>query len=160
LRLQYELQSEAYGFSTDELSGDDLIQYLFFNAYAITDEIHEAMQEVSWKPWVTTPFFNRPQFLKELIDAAHFLNNLWLAATGMDPEGAAALFAVMYEEKHDLNAKRQVDGYDGVTSKCSHCKRALDDMDIKQAIDVDGTKLWYCECGFIFEREDINGRRS
>jgi hypothetical protein len=32
-----------------------------------------------------------------------------------------------YDAKHEKNAKRQEEGYDGVSTKCGVCKRALDD---------------------------------
>ena len=46
-----------------------------------------------------------------------------MLALGMD----AQMVKEMYDAKHEKNAKRQEEGYDGVSTKCPGCKRALDD---------------------------------
>ena len=61
-----------------------------------------------------------------MVDAWHFFMNL-LLITGCD----AVDFYKAYVGKHDLNAKRQADGYDGIKGKCKVCGRALDDPHVK-----------------------------
>lgn len=152
LRLQSDLQANSYGYKVEELEGSDLIEYIRWNVLALEDELHEALAETSWKPWANNHYVNRIQFLKELVDAAHFFNNMWLAVSKLDPEAASELFEGMYEAKHAMNAKRMADGYDGKTGKCPHCRRALDDGNTKDAVDEDGLEITYCICGFVLTR--------
>lgn len=150
--LQSKLQADSYGYKVEELEGQDLIEYIRWNILALEDELHEALSETSWKPWANAHYVNRVQFLKELVDAAHFFNNLWLAVAKLDPVASSELLEAMYEAKHAMNAKRMAEGYDGKTSKCPHCKRALDDGNTKEATDEDGLRLAYCVCGFVLTR--------
>jgi len=149
LRWQAELQQRSYGYDVTQMETADLVEYVRWNVLALEDELHEALSEVSWKPWARSMYVNRVPLLGELIDAAHFLNNIWLAVAQLDPEESAALFVQMYWDKNKRNAQRQVDGYDGVSGKCPHCGRDLGDVELKKAVDVDGTSLEYCLCGFI-----------
>lgn len=91
---------------------------------ALTDELHELLQEVGWKPWATSRHVNVDSARGELIDALHFLLNLALA---LDMDGF--MLMEMYHAKHKKNQQRQEEGYDGVASKCGYCRRALDDED-------------------------------
>ena len=91
-------------------------------AYALTDEIHEATGEVGWKPWASSNHVNRAAYLGELVDAWHFFMNLCLLVN-ITPE---ELYAG-YMDKIQVNHKRQDDGYDGVSGKCPGCRRAYDD---------------------------------
>jgi hypothetical protein len=154
LKLQTELQRRAYGYDITGLSDEDLIEYIRWNVVALEHEIHEALDECSWKPWQSSSYVNRHQLLKELIDAAHFLNNIWIAVCGLEPGPAADLFEEMYVEKNVVNARRVERGYDGVSSKCPHCRRALDDGTLLTFVSADGDKLEYCPCGFVLHREE------
>lgn len=132
LLMQLDLQLRAYGEAPDQMSGAKRKDYVRTMAYALTDEVHEATNEVAWKPWATADFMRRGAYLKELVDAWHFFMNLLLVAIGPDslwetPEQLAKAFVTAYEEKHLLNAKRQEEGYDGVTTKCPGCHRAYDE---------------------------------
>lgn len=120
-------------------STEDRIGDIFHNAFALLDEIHEAMGEVGWKRWATSRHVNEEEFKGELIDAWHFMMNLFDLA-GMDAEEVFQ----RYNAKRDRNDVRQDNGYDGVTGKCPTCKRALDDLDQK----VVATFYPYCskEC--------------
>jgi dimeric dUTPase (all-alpha-NTP-PPase superfamily) len=89
---------------------------------ALTDELHEALNETGWKPWATSRHFNRAAFVGEMIDVLHFWANLVLVA-GVNEQSILDL----YFEKADKNAKRQLLGYDGVEGKCKTCGRAFDD---------------------------------
>ena len=121
--MQRALQVESYGYDPGLMQGEERTTFIMWNVVALTDELHEALAEVGWKPWATSRHVNEEAFKGELVDALHFLVNLCLAAD-MSPmelyEG--------YLEKRRRNAKRQAEGYDGVSSKCPQCKRALDDV--------------------------------
>lgn len=115
---QYELQVEAYGVDPTDLGDNDRANFLAWNAYALVDELSEAMAEVGWKPWASSRHINQSAFAKELVDLLHFFANLCLA-TGVKGEHLA--FA--YAEKRERNLERQQEGYDGVRDKCPSCHR-------------------------------------
>lgn len=119
---QLDLQRAAYGLNPEFMDDETRAAYIRDMVLACTDELHEALGEVGWKPWQTSRHLHHEAFGKELVDALHFLVNLWLAAgwTAEDVEAA-------YFRKADRNHARQLEGYDGVDGKCSHCHRALDE---------------------------------
>lgn len=109
-----------------DLSPEARAQFLTWNAFALTDEIHEAMQEVGWKPWATDRSVNREAFVREMVDAFHFFMNMLLAVSpGMTAYAIAEEFTRFYAEKNAKNAQRQDEGYTG-REKCSQCHRELD----------------------------------
>jgi dimeric dUTPase (all-alpha-NTP-PPase superfamily) len=120
---QLALQINSFGGDPGELDDESKIEYIKSMTLAATDELHEALAEVGWKPWATSRHVNRDAYLGELIDVLHFWVNLCLAVGANAEE-----IAFRYNEKANRNAKRQAEGYDGVTGKCEHCKRALDDV--------------------------------
>ena len=125
LNAQEDLQINSYGSSPALLLPDDTeaaIDFIRWNILALTDELHEALGETGWKPWATSRHVNLTAFKGELVDAYHFFMNLMLVV-GMDGD---ELFE-RYHEKRAKNAKRQAEGYDGISTKCPGCKRALDD---------------------------------
>lgn len=122
LNMQSELQERSYGQRIEELTGEARIQMFKEMYVALVDELHEALGEMGWKAWATSKHFREPAVQGELIDAWHFFMNLLILA-GLDPE---KMFE-MYMAKHDKNKKRQEEGYDGVSTKCQGCGRALDD---------------------------------
>lgn len=148
LELQAKLQRESFGYDLENMTDDEMIEYLRWNYIALVQELGEALDECAWKPWVSSIYINRMEFLKELIDAAHFFNNMWLVVAGLDPAKSAALFTQLYEAKHEVNAKRQEEGYDGVSGKCSTCRRDIATT-AKKAITSDGQELLYCPCGRV-----------
>lgn len=121
LRETLKLQTEFYK-DISNLPQDELEDWMRVNAFAAEDEIHEAMGEISWKPWASKHFFNREEFIGECVDALHFIGNMLAAAKCSDEELNAA-----YLEKMERNRERQRNGYSG-TDKCSFCKRAVDDI--------------------------------
>lgn len=129
LGMQLKLQIEHMGGDPTDpayLSGDEWADFMRWNAFALTDEIHEAMNEVGWKPWATSRHLNGLAFMKEMVDAFHFFMNMLLAANpGRNPEEIAQEFFDLYHEKNTINAQRQIEGYDGVADKCSTCRREL-----------------------------------
>lgn len=99
------------------------IDFIHWNVTALVDEAHELLAEIGWKPWAKSRHINLEAARGEFIDMMHFMGNLALVL-GMDD---AAEIMRRYHAKHEKNAKRQEDGYDGVSTKCPECKRALDD---------------------------------
>jgi len=118
---QLELQRKSFGVSPNELDAEGRRDYIVDMMLALQDELHEALNETGWKAWQTSRHFHKDRFGNELIDALHFLVNLFLVAgwTADDVEAA-------YFEKAAINAARQAKGYDGL-NKCKGCNRALDD---------------------------------
>lgn len=122
LSAQHKMQINSFGNNPNTLEGEEAVEFIRWNALALTDELHEALAETGWKPWATSKHVNRDAFIGELVDAFHFFMNLMLVVDCTAGEFTAAYFA-----KRDLNIKRQAEGYDGIAGKCHECKRALDD---------------------------------
>lgn len=133
LRAQYELQLDSYKNDPAALSDEERAHFISWNILALEDELHEALDEVGWKPWTTSRHLNRDAFKGELVDALHFFMNLMLAA-----EIDADELLEAYQKKREKNAKRQREGYDGVTGKCPKCHRALDDDAVTCYVYEDG----------------------
>jgi hypothetical protein len=129
LKLQDTLQHETYGWEFDRLTPDARAAFIRDTVLALTDELHEALNETGWKPWATKRHFNWGKYFGEIIDAWHFMMNMMLAS-GMTPEEIAETFYGGYLAKMKLNEKRQQEGYDGVSTKCAGCARALDDIGV------------------------------
>lgn len=126
---QLQLQVQHMGGDPRDLFADDpdgFADFMRWNAFALTDELHEALQEVGWKPWASSRHLNQEAFMKEMVDAFHFFMNLLLAGNPeMAVEDIVKDFVDLYYAKNAVNAQRQSDGYDGVADKCSVCHREL-----------------------------------
>lgn len=122
LELQRELQINSYGKDPATLEGDERMDFIRWNVLALEDELHEALAETGWKPWAKSQHVNEQAFAGEMVDAWHFFMNLMLAA-----HMSAETLEEGYLAKRLKNAARQRAGYDGVSTKCQLCKRALDD---------------------------------
>ena len=120
--LQKVAQETTYDTIFDDMLEGERIEFIKWNVLALTDELHEALAEVGWKPWASSRHIKREAYVGELVDAWHFLMNLFLVV-GVD---ADELYD-RYVEKRQRNDARMVQGYDGVTGKCPVCRRALDD---------------------------------
>lgn len=110
--LQAKLQSETYGKDISKLNTREKIEAYCINMVALQDELHEALNEMSWKPWAKAEYFNDDRVQQELVDAWHFFMNLMIIS-GMDAEK----LHLRYLAKRKVNIKRQEDGYDGVSTK-------------------------------------------
>lgn len=122
LNHQRELQKKSYGVDVTTFTDEERAAYIRDMSLALTDELHEALNETGWKPWATSRHINRAAFLGEMVDVLHFWCNLVLVAEVTEKD-----ILDLYFEKAEKNAKRQMVGYDGVTSKCKTCGRAFDD---------------------------------
>jgi dimeric dUTPase (all-alpha-NTP-PPase superfamily) len=122
--MQGTLQ-RALGYDFNAMDEKVLMEYIRLNVLALTDELHEALAEVNWKPWTTAApgFKDRELYISELADALHHFVNLCVAA-GADADEITAA----YIKKSKRNHERQEEGYDGL-DKCDGpgCRRALDE---------------------------------
>lgn len=114
------------GHDYENMSAEELVEYIKNQVLALLDEGHEALNEVGWKPWASSRHINREAFAGELVDILCFLVNLALAA-GLSSED----FYRLHQEKALRNIKRQEQGYDGQEGKCPGCGRAIDDLRAK-----------------------------
>lgn len=143
LRLQQQHMKDG---DPRHLTGDAMADFMRWNAWACEDELHEAMAEVGWKPWATSRHLNKDAFFKEMVDGFHFFMNMLLCAgQGMTPEQIADKFTELYIAKNAENARRQVEGYDGVKDKCPVCHRELSEESTNQVYDAEGNI--YCSLG-------------
>lgn len=110
--LQAKLQSETYGKDISKLDTREKIEAYRINMMALQDELHEALNEMSWKPWAKAEYYNDDRVQQELVDAWHFFMNLMIIS-GMDAEK----LHLRYLAKRKVNIKRQEDGYDGFSTK-------------------------------------------
>lgn len=149
LESTYALQQEAFGIEPDALEGDEFADYITLNCTALLVELGEFMQEIGWKTWAEPRgWTNRDAAVKELIDVAHFLANLACALGLTDEE-----WEERYRAKQDTNRRRQTDGYDGVSSKCPGCRRALDDS---ATMADDNTGMIRCACGRLSNSREFD----
>lgn len=145
-RLKLELEKQMmHGHDPNTMPDEERIQLIKDMVIACTDELHEALGEVGWKPWASSRHINRDAYLHELADAQLFLDNLILAvlAPDEDPEALEAEFNRLLLVRIERALKRQLEGYDGVTGKCPGCKRDLGDTP-PQAVEG---RLFCSSCG-------------
>lgn len=133
LEQQLAFQLSLHGVHPKDMVPAERADYVRTCTLALGAELHEALDEIGWKPWATSQHFNRDAYVSELVDAWHFLMNLLLVADVSGDE-----FMLKYRAKLEKNRKRQVDGYDGVSSKCPSCRRDFDDdgVDCVRATNV------------------------
>jgi len=107
------------------MTPDELASYRVEMAFAMTDELHEAMNETGWKSWASSRHVNEEEIKDELADTWLFLLNLMLSV-GMTAED---LFT-RYAQKRIKAERRLANKYQG-TEKCPTCKRAYDNDAVK-----------------------------
>lgn len=148
LQLQFELQLTAFDNDPSALGSENRAEFLIWNAFAAEDELHEAMQEVGWKPWATSRHLNREAFLDEIVDAMHFVGNMILTCALKFPEldgkltddytdirGLADELWQRYRAKVQKNIDRQREGYTGL-DKCPQCGRDLQKVDREAEVPI------------------------
>lgn len=124
LKAQRRLQIDAYHGDPELFDDATRIQFMKDMVLALTDEAHELLAEIGWKPWATSRHINREEAVGELVDMFHFFMNLMIVL-GMD---VTELYE-RYMEKRSRNIARQQNGYDGIAGKCPGCKRDFSDID-------------------------------
>jgi len=125
---QIKMQVDVYGDGTPlgKYDPQRKIEFVKDQYIALVMEMGEALDEIGWKPWASSKHFNRDAFKGELVDVLHFFFNL-MGVAEITPEELID----DYFKKAAKNLKRQQDGYDGVSTKCPGCHRALDDTAVK-----------------------------
>ena len=101
LDMQREVES-AWGRLPDPADDEKISQYIREVILCATDELHEVLAEVHWKPWKThRGIKDISAYREELADVMHFVLDLYLAAglTGED-------IYTDYVEKHYKNMDR------------------------------------------------------
>ena len=126
MQLQEQLQVDSFGYNFQRMLPGDRVRYVKDMKLALEAELQEALDETGWKPWATRRDINRDAYLAELVDVLHFLMNMILVL-GDDPSELAEEVFTLYCRKNKINERRQREGYDGVSTKCGGCGRALDD---------------------------------
>lgn len=147
-----QLQEDYYKFDFEELRAnpDALADYMTWNHTAAVVELGEAMKEIGWKTWIKNRgWINREAFLTEIVDVEHFLANMLVAADVTDAEHEMA-----YQSKQEINRERmRSKTYDGISTKCPRCGRALDDSAVGCKLLSDG-KYFLCS-GVKFSYADL-----
>lgn len=130
-----------------DLRGDEMADFMRWNAWAFVVELAEAFQEVGWKPWGTNRDIDHDAFMKEMVDAWHFFMNMLLCGCqGLTPAQIADEFTRKYIEKNAINAQRQEVGYDGRAEKCKQCGRELKDADPLSRWQIEGVLFCSKQC--------------
>lgn len=160
---QNRLQIESFKGEPALMQGQELIEFIRWNVLALEDELHEALAEVVWKPWSSAPpdFINSAAFIKELVDAFHFLMNLVLAATHSADE-AAEIFTDLYFKKADRNAERQTEGYTGL-DKCAKCHRDRQEAGVERMLvghTESSEPVYRICCSACFHPVDLNAENE
>ena len=99
--MQRTLQVEKFR-DPSRMSREEAIEFVRWNVLALEDELHEALAETGWKPWSANRHINRDEYIGELVDAVHFLVNLFLVV-GATPEEVLE----RYKSKNAKNHRRQ-----------------------------------------------------
>jgi dUTPase-like protein len=129
IAAQKRLQETTFETRFKDMDVQERVDYISMNVLALTDELHELLAETSWKPWAKSEFINETKAHGELVDAWHFMMNIMIAIYPWLSAGdIAESLTLAYEKKREVNVQRQEDGYDGQSTKCPKCKRALDDV--------------------------------
>lgn len=154
--MQRSFQSRL-GYDFECMDRRERIAFIKEMYTAALQELGEALNEVSWKPWANAEFINDAQLVAELVDAWHFIMNMVFAAwPGTTPDDAATLFHAAYMKKIAVNHSRQDAGYDGISAKCPSCRRALDDATKFVMYDAGADEyVTSCICGNVLSRSKI-----
>lgn len=119
----------------------EVCEYFKDMAFADIAETMEMLDETGWKPWTSKWYINREEAVAEWIDKWHFMMNIANVLRLSETEIVAR-----YQQKAEINRQRKLDGYDGVSTKCPGCKRALDDLatQLTHHINFQG-EIWCAE---------------
>lgn len=152
---QRSLQAHLHGgVDPADFEPEKRAEYIRGQVIALSDEIHEALAEVAWKPWSSDKSkFNRDAYVRELIDAFHFMLNLFIVA-GVSPDE----LYVVFREKNDVNwsrHKKPGESYNASEGKCP-CGRSLDDYSGKN-VTVMGVIYHSLECPELGSVEVFRG---
>lgn len=102
LGMQGKIES-AWGRMPDPNDAEQISQYIREVVLCVTDELHELLNEVHWKPWKDARGIKDvARYREELADVLHFVFDLYLAAglSGRD-------MLMDYLAKHQENLDRR-----------------------------------------------------
>jgi len=103
LGLQRNLEN-AWGRQVDPENPEAVSQYIREVVLCATDELHEVLAEVHWKPWKEARGIkDRHKYREEMADVLHFILDLYLAA-GLDGQD----IIMDYMCKHYENLERSM----------------------------------------------------
>jgi hypothetical protein len=155
-RLQHDLQTETYGYNFQRMLPADRILYIKEMYIGAGRELGEALDETGWKSWATSRHINRDAYVGELVDVLHFWINM-LLVLGDDPADIADEVFNGYLAKRQRNVERQAEGYDGVSTKCPKCWRALDDPAVECSIapEAAGADHAWCAVYGMYKRATV-----
>jgi hypothetical protein len=161
LAAQRELQENTLGYEFASMTIDQRVSYVKEMVLAAVHELHEALDETTWKSWtIGERAVHSDRLLHELVDAWHFIMNVaWAAYPGDTADELAVRFVDTYYAKRAANVARQRHGYDGHSTKCPGCGRALDDVNvIKTRSSLSGVLVgaWCGPCSHPLELDVVN----
>ena len=107
-----DLQRTVYDTNPPGLTGRERAEYIRTNVLAATDELHEFLGEIQWKPWANEEgdIPHRDAAVIEIVDALHFVGNLLTMLNVTDEELSAVYQLKMHE---NWQRQAQAGGYDG-----------------------------------------------
>jgi hypothetical protein len=119
---QADFQRHINAHPEDIVEPQEMIDYIIYMKTALEHELAEMLQEIGWKPWATSRHINIEGVKSELVDTFQFFMNLCFAV-GL----SATELVERHQNKLKINYERANNGYDGKSTKCGWCGRALDD---------------------------------
>lgn len=146
---QYALQ-QRLGNDYEKMTLEERINHIKEMVLAATAELHEALDETGWKSWATSRHINEEAAFGELRDAWQFLTNAMFAVTLDEPDALAQRFYDAMFDKLAVNYDRIERGYDGIADKCPACRRALDEVNVREVSCTAGAMPrvdLHCACG-------------
>jgi hypothetical protein len=154
IQRQRELQLD-YGYKYESMTLEERVKTIQDMYVAAVQELGEALNETSWKPWTTGgPVIHTDAFIGEISDTLQFiLNMLFAAIPEANAETLVRLLNVKHEKKVAINRQRMADGYDGKSTKCPKCGRALDEVMIHEERSFLGWSQ-FCICGHLLSTTD------
>lgn len=143
LQLQIKLNP---GF--ERMTNNELMEFIRTTIISLLSELNEMLGETNWKPWaaVEPGINNKERYLKEIIDAQHFLFNLALVA-GVKPHE----YYLAYIAKNEINIERQDNDYEGNNPRCEHCGDEIETYKTGGLVkreEIHKPSQWWCsdEC--------------
>ncbi|SDU04801.1 dUTPase [Verrucomicrobium sp. GAS474] len=104
-RLQ-EALNKRIGVDTTAMSEEEKTKWILNYTRAMSQEMAELIDSVPWKWWAKYQKFDEQNARVEIVDLFHFLVSM-AQVLGMTADD---IFAA-YQQKHEVNLKRQESGY-------------------------------------------------
>ncbi|EKD26498.1 MAG: dUTPase [uncultured bacterium] len=115
-QLQASLNKKIGLEFTPDMTEEQKAEWILNYTRAMSQEISELIDSVPWKWWAKYQKFDAQNVVVELIDILHF----WISACQVMNLSSEDVFRI-YSKKHEINVKRQNDGYKEKDSQdCKH----------------------------------------